>query len=173
MKHSTPTPEPTTATTGENIKRLFTFRFPSVYGHGPEKMPAGAQGALNALRLYFAYRHNGFLLMEAVELCTRHKANPPAWVMEGLNEGFARFRKGRVSLERALRMTKGDRQEYEQYRAEGDVMREVRRTITADPRRRIAPACVSVAARRRINPETVEKAYRRFWRGFFDYIKGE
>lgn len=168
MKQKRPAAEPTTATTGDQAKRLFTYGFASIYGKKPEDLSRQEQHRLNALRLYFGYRHNGFLLVEALDLCASKHCNPPAWVLEGLQEGFTRF--GRVGLERALHLTKRDREEYRQYRTEGDVMREVRKAIAADPRRRIAPACLLVGTKHRLNPETLEKQYRRFWKGLFDHI---
>jgi hypothetical protein len=173
MKQKRPNPEPVTATTGEEVKRLFTYGFGAIYGKGLDDLGLDDRHRLEALRRYFAYRHNGFLLAEALELCVGQHCNPPAWVLEAFAEGFGRFQRGRVSLDRALHMTMRDEQEYRQYRAEGDMMRAVRKAIAEDPRRRIAPACLAVAAEKGLNPETVEKQYRRFWRGFFDYLGTE
>jgi hypothetical protein len=173
MKQKIITPEPIKAADAAAMKRLFTFRLGAVFGKQPADLPAGKRRLLDALRLYFAYRHNGFVLVEALELCTAHGVNPPAWVLKGLAEGFQRFNAGRVSLERALGLTKRHREEYAQYRAEHAIMGEIRNLIEKDPRRRIAIACRQVTVKHRANPVTLEKQYRRFWRGFFDYVAGE
>lgn len=173
MKQKTRAPEPTSGNDATTIKRLFTFGFTSVYSKAVTDLPPGKRGVLNALRLYYGYRHNGFLLFEALDICAAHHVNPPAWVIEALNENFQRYQSGHVSLERALGLTKRDREEYGQYREQHEVMGKVRKLINADPRRRIAPACIKVAATTRTNPDTLEKQYRKFWRGFFDYVGGK
>jgi len=105
MKQKTPPAEPTgkvKVSDTEAIKRLFTF---GSFGLGKmstksaNELPAGEILLINALRLFYAYRHNGFLLVEALDICTRHDVNPPTWVLVGINEAFQKFNKGYVTLE--------------------------------------------------------------------------
>jgi hypothetical protein len=177
MKQKTPTPEPTgKVSDAEAIKRLFTFGsfgLGAVFAKSANELPAGERHLINALRLFYSYRHNGFLLGEALDICTRHNVNPPAWVLVALNEGLQKFNKGYVSLERSLGFTKRHKEEYKQYREEHAVMGKVRELINADSRRRISPACRTVANRNGLIPDTLEKKYRRFWKGFFDFVRGK
>ena len=175
MKQKTPPPEPTgTVRDAEAIKRRFTF---GSFGAGTgfaksvDKLPAGERRIINALRQFYAYRHNGFLLVEALDTCTQHNVNPPAWVLVAINEGLQRFNDSSVSLERALGMTKRHREEYSQYREQQPLMAEVQKIINRDPKRRITPACLSVATCKGLNEHTIEKQYRQMWRGFYDYVK--
>jgi hypothetical protein len=96
---------------------------------------------------------------------------PPVWVLQGFNEAFCKFNDGDAStLERALYMGKSDRRDYRQFREQHPLMYELRKLIDSDPKRRIQPACVKLAMKKKLNPETVEKQYRNMWRGFFDYV---
>ena len=174
MKQKTPLPEPNRAGPDpEEIKRSMTFQIPGVFGKSADKLPAGERKIINALRRFYAYRHNGYLLAEALEICTRNHVNPPTWVLVSVTEGFQRFNDGEATLEQALHMDKRDRQEYRQYREQQPLMYELYKAINRDPKKRIQPACIELAMRKRLNPETVEKQYRNMWRGFFDYVYGK
>ena len=177
MKQKTPPAEPTSAETGdaEAVDRLFTFRFEAVFDKSVAKLPAGDRQVIGALRRFFAYRHNGFLLVEALDICTRHNVNPPVWVLVAINEGFQRFNDGNISLERALHMGKSHRQEYNQYREQQPLMAELHTIINRDPERNISDACLKLAMRKKpaLNEHTLQKQYRRMWLGFYDYVKGK
>ena len=175
MKQKTPPTEPTQAETHdtEAVNRLFTFRFETKFENSVDSLPNNERQVLNALRRFYAYRHNGFLLVEALDTCTRHKANPPTWVLEAINEAFQEFNEGYVTLERALLMGKRDREEYSQYRQQQPLMAEVRERINSDLKRDIRAACTHVANRNDMEPSTLEKQYRRMWLGFYDYVKGK
>jgi len=173
MKQKTSKPEPKSAESpdSETVLSIFNFGLQVRYGKHPEDLSEGDQRLLNALRLYYAYRHNGFLLIEALELCTRNNVHPPPWILESLNKGLQKLASGKVTIRLALNISERHRQEYDQYRGEHKSMREVRNLIAGGSK--ISPACKEIANRQKgLIPETVEKRYRRFWRGFFDYAEG-
>lgn len=173
MKQKTDKPEPrgrVSMSDGEAAMRMVIYQSDAVFGKTPDKLRAADQHQLKALQVYYAYRHNGFILAEALDLCTRNKVNPPAWILESINNGLRRYVRGAVTPTRALSLGKRDREEYRQYRQEHPVMIEVRGLINKDPKRKIKPACVTAAGRHRLKADAVEKAYRRFWQGFFDYV---
>jgi hypothetical protein len=176
VKQKAPKPEPRgRASTKDQhaVKRLFDFQFGAVFDKSAEQLAPGDRHRLHALRLYYAYRHNGYVLAEALDLCTRNSVNPPIWVLESVSEGIQRFIAGSVTLPRALALTKRHREEYDQYRTEHEVMGAIRKRINADPKRRIAPACNTVAGTYGWTADAAEKAYRRFWKDFFDYVSGK
>lgn len=174
MKQKSPNPEPIRGSNPEEMLRAFTFGLQGVFRNSVSKLPAGERHLLNALRLFYAYRHIGYVLTEALDICTRNRVNPPTWVLIAINEGFQRFNAGNISLERALHMGKRDREEYDQYRQQQPLMAQVRERVERDG---IKKACRKVSNRmetdNRIDPDTLEKQYRRFWRDFYDFVKGE
>lgn len=169
MKQKTPKPEPRATKEGKRITRQLMFRSPVTFPKTIEQSLPHQRQQLEALRHYFAYRHNGFVLAEALDLCVQWEINPPARVLIGINEGLQRFSAGSVTLSRALSLTKRDQQEYRQYRAEHEVMGEVRRRVNQG--QGIADACRKAARKHRQVAGAVEKQYHRFWKGFFDYVK--
>lgn len=174
MKQKTPLPEPTgKALDTETMRRQFTFQATEVFGESVDKLPARERHLINALRRFYAYRHNGFLLVEALEICTRNQVNPPTWVLVSINEAFQKFKEGHVTLERALCMGKQYKKEYGQYRQYRPLMAKVHKRINNDPKRRIRNACTYVANRNGMKPNTLEKYYRDMWLGFFDYVTGK
>jgi len=69
-------------------------------------------------------------------------------------------------------MGKSHKKEYNDYREQQPLMAELQEIINSDPKRRISTACRALANRKNLNPETVEKQYRRMWLGFYDYVAG-
>jgi hypothetical protein len=174
MKQKTPPPEPTGADRdAETIRRYFDFQTTTAFGKSVDELPAGERHVIKALRLFYAYRHNGFLLVEALDICTRYNVNPPTWVLVALNEGFDKFKKGVVTLEKALHMGKSHKKEYNDYREQQPLMAEVQNLINRDPKISIPAACRKVANRSAPTAEDLEKKYRRMWLGFYDYVKGK
>ena len=171
MKQKTPPPEPTGADRdAESISRYFDFQTTTALRKSVDNLPTGELHVISALRRFYAYRHNGFLLIEALDTCTRHNVNPPIWVLVALNEGFDKFNKGVVTLEKALHMGKQDKKEYDDYRDQQPIMAKVQKIINADPKRNISSACTKVANRNGMLPNTLERQYRKMWYGFFDYL---
>lgn len=170
MKQKTAKPEPRGKTAGDDVARFFTHQFVTVFSKPCDTLPSAELLQLQALALYFAYRHNGYVLAEALNLCTRNRTNPPAWVIESLNAGLQKFLNGRSTIRRALALSGRDREEYDQYRSQHEVMGAVRDRIDRDPKRKIATACNNIAGKHGWTPSAAEKAYRKFWKGFFEYV---
>ena len=169
MKKNVPTPEPIQGGP-EEMDRIITFGLASHFGKDFTELPAGELHLVNALRRFYAYRHNGYVLAEALDICTKHHVNSPTWVLMGISEGFQRFNGGNVKLERALHMGKRDKEEYDQYRREQPLMAKVRERINAGDS--IIAACGYVENRGGPDRETLKKQYNRMWRSFYDYVKG-
>jgi hypothetical protein len=179
MKQTTPPPEPIRGE-NEELLRALTFGLEVKFGGDISTMPAGERLLLSALRLFYANRHNGYVLAEAQDICVRNKVNPPTWVLIAINEGFQRFKDGGCDpkkLAPTLHMGKEDLREYNQYREQQPLMAKVRERINKKPKEGLKEACRRVSNRmkpdNRIDPDTLEKQYTRFWRDFYDFVKGE
>lgn len=171
MKKNVPPPEPIQGGP-EEIFQITTFGIGAHFGNDYNKLPAKELHQINTLRRFYAYRHNGYLLVEALGICTRHSVNPPVWVLTGMNEGFQTFNKGYVTLERALHMGARDREEYHQYRQQQPVMAKLRKRIDRYPEKHLKIALDHIANRNNIDVMVLEKQYNRMWRRFFDYLEG-
>jgi hypothetical protein len=177
MKQKTPPPEPIRGGPNpEELKRVFTFGFEGKFGKSVSDLPVVDRHLINALRRFYAYRHNGYLLTEAMDICVRNIVNPPTWVLIAINEGLQRFSQGNASLARALHMGKRDREEYDQYRQQQPLMVKVLERLDRDG---IKAACTHVsnqhhaATGKDVRPDTLEKQYNRMWRGFHDFVEGK
>jgi len=174
MKKRTPKPEPRKpeeALDDAAIIRLVKFQENVVFEKSADQLDPADVADLRMNQMFYAYRHNDFVLIYALELCVLRKANPPIWVLESIMEKFLTIGTAEWPLSSVFTLSKRDREEFCQYTAELGVMIDVRDRIEQDPKRKILPACRYVANRRRQNPETLEKIYRRFWKGFFDYCR--
>jgi hypothetical protein len=148
------------------------FPLAAVFAKSVDALPASAYFDLNALRLYFGFTHNGYVLAEALALCLSHKVNPPIWVLQGLSDGLEKFKTGHVTLQGALELSKRDQTDYEKFRTDHPVMRKVRKRMNKGED--ITPACKAVAVRHDREPDALIKAYRRGgWEEFFDYVSGK
>jgi len=172
VKKKVPPVEPSINDYRGAMQRALTFRGSLVFTKSVTDLPEDELHLVRALQWFFAYRHNGFLLVEALEICTRHDVNPPSWVLVGFNDGFEKYKKGRVTLEQALGMTKRHKEEFDQYYQEQPIMEKLKKIIDSDPNRRIGPACFKLGVPENLNIDTLEKKFRRFWGGFYDYVDG-
>jgi hypothetical protein len=159
-------------TSRRDLHEMMTHIADNHYKRTVSSLPAGDQRLLRTLRLYYSYFGNGFLLVEALQLCVKNKCNPPTWVLEPLADAFAQWSARPITLERALSIGKRDRQEYDQFRQWQPIMAEVEKERNKDQRRHVAPACLTVATRHdnRPNAEVIEKQYRKGWAQFFAHI---
>ena len=131
-------------------------------------LPDEQRRLLGVLQRYYAYTNNGFLLIEAFEICVSRSCNPPVWILEAVNAGLQRAISGKTSLQAALRIGASDRRECAQFREQQPVMIEIHRQVQKIGK--VQPACAAIALRRGLNRESLEKQYRRFWQGFFEHV---
>lgn len=177
MKQKRPPAEPQSASLGDDplsvsqaLRAALKFGRSGLggkYDKSCDSLPVEKQHQLKALGYYYAYTHNGYLLLKALELCKG--VNPPVWVLEALTDCFDEFRSGKT-LERSLLLGKRHREEYEQFYTDWPVMAEVWKQCQSG--KALSHACLNASDPQRRHPESIEKQYRKFWKGFFAYIAG-